>query len=707
MLEYPSNTNSSATTPNQLAEIKSLKASINSLVKQLNSPYTMFVSIVIFPLIAEILFHERLQTSTENFLKEEGIKLDQIDHYTSRMRDAIDKQYLEIFAWFKSQSKGTGTDRLISIVDQSQKPGQIDKYRELKRIMIQVYNVCIVDKNKYLDMNNPEQYSMRMLYDSMNQAYEKCLVDNNAVIDHLSHEISFEWANTGIYITKIFMMIAGKTFIIDPLFMRFFPNGIFQKPIPAQNNINQQRIAQKFILDLKTHKNNLSDVARRNVIISRYASAIILLSVVYFITTQQNISPEFLMLTLSFTASALTNLFTDFKNLYYKYYLKETLKLENENIKFIFKNNPFQQAIKLEKFEGDDLSSSHIEIFSKKKSFIKIIKNSLFFNKIPIISHNENAIFVSANISLSSKKHAIKDMCEKSLMRKNGIKKLKEQLVELSKPCDTFTYEPDFDKNDLPICKFELSLFILPMSEDFQTIQSLLTKIQNGDNEIQILNEKNNSILKIIITGFNPIKESMKTLNQKLREIKEATIKLEQQNLKNKQKVENPDNSFSSKLSFFSNNNNVRSNHESPDLKTSKTPVSRIVNWRSAGATYNSSNLGCKIKPICDHNILDDKFLQTTKFFIRNNLNPEQFPNADLFKAVNNIVENNPHFGDKIVKEVGRERNQVGNFFAYSLKIRPKGRNGGKGDMRAYAEAEINGNGEVLYTVKAVNFDAH
>ena len=118
-----------------------------------------------------------------------------------------------------------------------------------------------------------------MLYVKMQEVREHCFelddqsAQSAAVAYLLTTTLSIAEKEI-INILKMIMMILGKYFIIDPLFIKIFPNGVRQKPCPKiETDIywNPEK-ARASVKILQEHKSILDKTVNRNVKISRYLS---------------------------------------------------------------------------------------------------------------------------------------------------------------------------------------------------------------------------------------------------------------------------------------------------------------------------------------------------------------------------------------------------------------------------------------------------
>lgn len=714
-------------TPEQLAEKKSIEIAIQDHIKKINYPYSTIASMFVFPLLVETMLNENINPfysgiaslmyqstvamlSNNNALSQRivNIYIRDVNKGVKAIFDEVYKIQLHTLKLLQQQTSDHNLDFDLHLAnaDALLKDPSFDKPAGLKQIMqltMQGYNLCVGDKSKYLDENTPDQYSFRYLFNFIKDPNANCQQNKAALINQFAEQLLTNGL-IGIYanIIKIPLFIAGRVLILEPLIMKIAPNGVFQTPKPASKKTPwlTQKQAEQELTALKEHCDALAKIAQRNTKIARQLTVILIcISVFFFLQgdLETIFSHQYLMLMYAFAATALSNLVKDAKAAYASYYLESNLQDQLNTINAIFNNEKYINTYLIKK---ETLDSSLIKIYSKDKFLLELIKGCFISNKIEIIADDETEFSISAAIFLSKTiVNNLKTKFQTGLHRKQTINDLKKQFTQLAQILQLeFIYMSGFDPLHLPISRFELAFSSTTITGELITqIKDLFTA-----NKIEIIE---NSHMKILVmTGHAPaVAETFNSLLKSINSTKQDKSKEPNTNFYGTFLNSNPSSNKTQKKPKVQQH---KEKEKDKDKKTNSKAqpvaveaVERYESWPS-GAVYDSTNPHCKVYPLNESGIFDNRFLQKARSFITNELDPLQFANDKLYKGIADIIENSPHVGSSIVYDSGHARDNKGNLFIYSLKIRPKGDHDAKGDLRGFAIAERNEQrGTVLYRV--------
>lgn len=716
-------------TAEQLALIKNIETNIKNLAKQLNSPYSTLISITLIPLLIKMIF---LNQKSFMYHYYDEVYLDVYNKYVGSEEFAFMKNnivsYLHSIVPTHINSEDS-VAQFIKKIDEWQSSGKYSELiLQLQTAFVNGYNQVIVAKHiptLPLDSNKLHEYKIselcklasQIIPDFTKKVAEDFLkvmpkLEQQAVQMHTNSaitnamEIADQKLNAEITALilpfRIMLIMMVNSYMINPLVMRLFPNGIRQKAMPKRDLQTwfSKKKADNLIKQLTMYEQELQLKATFNIRIARALSVLLLPLALYLLNTEELPSAEMFVFALTLAGTALTNIKNDLFLLYEYLTLDKTLEKQKEKFSSLI---PSKTNIRVDTMNCGSLESSSILLSFTKAKLLHIFKNCLVFHQIKDISYNRNTLIIPATTDIShAKTTAIKNSVDQYINREHEIKQLKDQLKKLAEFLNsTLEHQAFFDDKNLPSANFELS-FSLSLNNDLAHFKSLFDK-----NVISVI--KNDSTCKILMSGNTPADaKEFETFLTKLRQ-QRAALNRERSNNYNLSFFDNKE-TADSKLNASKKTQEDDSAKEIPaENNQATTIVNRQVFWRQH--SYNSNSTNPTVFPLNSGRVYDKKFISTCKRFTTNLIRNENFPNDDLYQNVCDLISNShivPGKGKSgMVAETGWEKDQDGNWFCYTFKGKFLGHKDGKGDIRIYAEPEINDKGETLYKFKGINFDSH
>ena len=692
-----------------ITEIESLENDIHLLVKQVNNPYSSLVTIFIFPTVFTLLFLREYSPLHVFYQKIVNVYDDKFREIVSNEAKPLDEHtdgviknaqhYLEKFELLLKLPEINPSKENIPIEELLEKFDAMDYSKQLnttRKNMIKIFNQIVYHYDKEALLSEENYYSFTFLYKALKRSlpvYSEYIKPKIKALTEevISVRIDFE-TNKYIVIGKIFLALLGKPLMIDPLFNRFFPNGVFQASKPrAMKPLNFLEVdeAQQLIIDLKKHKTNLQVSARKSVTLARFCMLIILPIAINYLWNLSSInypSAEIVIFVISLVGVALTNLLQEINYGYKAFSLTRKLDQIEQKLKSAFIELPLTYEL----YRGQTFNSSYTILTCDRYDKIisevhlaRIIKDVLVLSGANITKHGKKQLTIAIqnpiNFQLFSK------LLHEFLQRAIHINQLKKQLLKLTKNRDILFFD-ERDEENLPIlhCKilFDEKLvdkhLIKSIEALYTTDNKVIVKTSKGYYKIDILGcqEADNIELDALLKKPVNIKSSLEAFATE--SYSEATA-----------------------IRTIKKNKIIKSN-EIKSLPVMTAPVlSGLIVWPSA--SYNTNQAENTVVPI------NSPMLKQNKYFVTSKLAAQDFPDEESFKKFSDILAM-----AKIVPGKGNQGLVFAGGFEKDAKSKTvffsnmKAKFLGKyGDMRAYASQEKSATGEVLYVFRSLKMHTH
>lgn len=693
-----------------ITEIESLENDIHLLVKQINNPYSSLVTILIFPTVFTLLFLREYSPLHLFYQKLVNVYADKFREIVSNEAIPLDKHvdgiiknsqhYIAKLEQLRNLPEINPLKENIPIEDLLEKFDAMDYSKQLdttRKNMITLFNQIIYQYNKDALLSEENYYSFAFLYKSLKSAlpvYSEYLRPKIKDLTEgvITVRVDFE-TNKYIVIGKIFLALLGKPLIIDPLFNRFFPNGVFQASKPKPNkplNFLVPDEAQQIIIDLKKHKNNLQVSARKSITLARLCMIIILPIAINYLWNLSSInypSAEIVIFVISLVGVALTNLLQEINDCYKTISLTKKLNQIEQKLESAFMELP----VTFELYRGQTLDSSYAILtcdrYNKAISEVhltRVIKDVLVLSGANITKHGKKQLTMAIqnfiNFQLFSK------LLNEFLQRASQIRQLKQQLLKFTKNGDVLFFDQRDEKN-LPIlhCKIIFDEEIV----DKHLIESMEV-LYAKDNKLTMKASK--GYYKVDLVGYQEADEIK--LNDVLK--KQAKINLSHETFAIEPYSE------ATVIRPLKKNKVTKLNEvKSLPIITTKPILAGIIVWPSA--SYNTNQAENTVIPI------NSPMLKQDKYFVTSKLAEPDFPDEESFKKFSDVIAMAkivPGKGNQgLVFASGFEKDSKSkSVFFSNMKAKFLGK---YGDMRAYASQERSATGEVLYVFRSLKMHTH
>ncbi len=635
-------------TPEQLAAISLLWTKIDLLGKQLNRPWSAFVSIFIAYPILNFLFVQNISPLYSIFneiFNHYTVLFFNHDAHTLPGGEAIDRYRLTVTLTSIIENLERISENVLSQVlpHYTHQEGAENILRNIDALHLDSqfarnYPRLSIEFERSLSLLTCLKQSIQG-----NTSMEECAIGSThssnftalfeAVKPLYTHlELAQEKSYTALSYLILFSYLCGTILIqycvTDIILSYCYPGGVWQKQPPRRTFPLTEREARKLIQTLKPIKQSLTQKSKCCTVFARYLTLPLLMLTIQMLRTDD--SPPLDLAVFSFTCLliAIINVKTGIKTYYAKQSFEQRLKEEQENIMAFTEG--FEVACKINRKKTLTFSFFDIQFQSKKydsetisgKKIARIFKNICIEQNINLLYQNKNHIAISAQTNFNASKIAsIKIALEKSI--KNELDSRKTQEPPL----------PEADPSNLA------SLFYY-------------------DNTT---------------TGAG---------------------KFTPQERKDKRR-----------------HNSGAGAGAGADKNTSRdkgTAEHRIIHWGSK--IYDSRKTSCSIFPILGRK-QDKQALNNAHFFVTSQIDWSRVPTdmaANLKAKLTEQLEAPKLVRKKGVQGFvlwnNQERDQNARWFQAAVKLKFKGVHG---DVRAYAEAEKSDDGSTLFILKGLKLKAH
>ena len=690
----------------QIAKIQSLEININHLIEKINNPYSSLVSIIFFPALFSSLFlyryspFHRLYTETfQNYYDSfyaDNLKSINMENPTNTMEQT---------QWYIDQlerlcdyvlPKPCNLDQTLGDFEHS-KTG-IEYAKRFKPNMLHLYNALTIDFQYLGEKIIPQEKALQISFKSLYKHLKEKLPRFKKVMTRFTHNVTHLYTEGEVTTEidkfmiagKIILAMLGKQFIVNPLFNRYFSNGVWQTTKPklatALHLLNQDQ-ANLHISHLEKHKRILDNKAKCNVNISRL---LLLMAIPFTLQYLWNLSAnnypsaEIVLIFISVLGTALTNALTEARDFYNNKVLNYQINNQHKSLEELFE--PYN--IEIEATRNETLLSSYFLLTCNrldnisKRNLAKIIKNVFLFNKIDYLERGDNKLIISVHQTINAKK--IKESLHNLIEKNKSIKKFQLQLIEIIRALDlsddNFIFISEHKAN------FEPDLICKILLDKGKTISNsfieLLTKLVTT-NQIALQEEEN--FFRITIQGIAPFDNA---IFHEIMSLKNTNLPIEVK----------PEQTSSLQTLFFQ----AASKQSKPIIKRIKIEATTETEKPENKIITNNANYPDNWYPI------RSSMLKNEKMFVTTTLTSQDFPDEFNFDKFNNALQN-PRivpkkgaqglvFGNNWVKDI-----KTGETFYSPIKMKFLGI---WGDMRVFAKKETHPEVEV-YVFCSVQSHTH